>query len=196
MNSTLFRLADSCFVDHQHTGRNAGAVEQAGGQADDRFQNAVLDELLTALLFLATPKQHAVRHDHRHFAVALERGDHVLHEHQVGLLAALGHEGVEAFGELHPVARVVLRERRIGDHSVEAAASPLLVEMLRFLERVALANVGTAYAVQEHVHLADGPGAAVEFLAGEFQVAGIAAGLLHVLLGLDQHTARADRHGS
>ncbi len=184
---TLGRIV---LVDDQHAGRNARAVEQTGRQADDRFEVAILDELLAARLFFSTPEQDAVRHDHGHAAIALERGDHVLHEHQVGLLAALGHEGVEPLGELHPVASVVLREGRIGDHPVEAADFALLVEMLRLLDRVALANVGTADAVQEHVHLADGPGAAVEFLSGQFQVAGITTCLLHVLLRLDEHTAR------
>ena len=63
--------------------------------------------------------------------------------------------------------------------------------MLRLLDRVALSNVGAADAVQQHVHLADGPGAAVEFLPGEFQVAGVAADFLDVLLRLDQHAARS-----
>ena len=71
--------------------------------------------------------------------------------------------------------------------------------MQRLLERVALTDVGAADAVQQHVHLADGPGAAVEFLPGQFEIAGIAADLLHVLLRLDQHAARpagriVDRH--
>jgi hypothetical protein len=48
--------------------------------------------------------------------------------------------------------------------------------MLRFLEGVFLANVGAADAVQEHVHLADGPGAAVEFLPGEFIIYNEATG--------------------
>ncbi len=42
--------------------------------------------------------------------------------------------------------------------------------MLRLLDRVALANVSTADPVQKHVHLADGPGATVEFLPGEFEI--------------------------
>ena len=114
----------------------------------------------------------------------------MLHEHQVGLLAALRHEVREPLLELHAPCRVVLRERRIGDHAVEAADLAAPVQVQRLLERVAVPDVGAADAVQQHVHLADGPGAAVEFLAGEFQVAGVAARLLDVLLGQDQHAAR------
>ena len=50
----------------------------------------VLDEQLADELFLAAAKEHAVRHDRRHVAVRLEAGQHVLDEHQVGLLAGLG----------------------------------------------------------------------------------------------------------
>ena len=92
MKRTLLRLAGSVLVDDQHAGRDAGAVEQAARQTDDRFEDAVLDEPLAAGLFLAAPEEDAVRHDDGQFAVALERGDHVLDEHQVGLLAALRHE--------------------------------------------------------------------------------------------------------
>ena len=88
-------------VDDQHAGRDARAVEQVARQADDRFEDAVLDEPLAAGFFLAAPEEDAVRHDHGQLAVALERGDHVLHEHQVGLLAALGHEVREPLLELH-----------------------------------------------------------------------------------------------
>ena len=107
----------------------------------------------------------------------------MLHEHQVGLLAAFGHERVKAFGELHSVANVALRERRIGDHSVEAADFAILVQVLGFFQRVTLPDIGAADAMQQHIYFADGPRAAVEFLTGEFQVARVAASLLNILLG-------------
>ena len=186
-------------VDDQHAGRDAGAVEQVARQTDDRFEDAVLDEPLTAGFFLAAPEEDAVRHDHGQLAVALERGDHVLNEHQVGLLAALRHEVREPLLELHALGAVVLREGRIGNHPVETADFATPVQMQGLLERVALTDVRAADAVQQHVHLANGPGAAVEFLPGQFEIAGIAADLLHVLLGLDQHAPRPagriiDRH--
>jgi len=73
----------------------------------------------------------------------------MLHEHQVGLLAALRHEGVEAFGELHHTADIILREWRIGDDSVEATDFTFLIEMLWFPKRVSVANVGTANSMQQ-----------------------------------------------
>ena len=76
-------------VDHQHAGRNAGAVEEPRRQTDDRLDDVVIDEQLTDQLFLAAPEQDAVGHDGRHMTVGLEAGDHVLYEHQVGLLTAL-----------------------------------------------------------------------------------------------------------
>ena len=45
--------------------------------------------------------------------------------------------------------------------------------------------------MQEHVHLADGPGGADAFLAEEGKVARIAAAFADVVAGLDQHAAGA-----
>ena len=101
MNSTLFRWLAPFLLMTSTARRDARAVEQPRRKPDDRLQDAVLDEPLAARLFLAATEQDAVRHDDRQLAVALERGDHVLHEHQVRLLAAFRHEGVEPLGELH-----------------------------------------------------------------------------------------------
>lgn len=189
----LLTSAGSVLVDDQHTRRDARAIKQVARQTDDRFENALLDEPLTAGSFFAASEEDTMRHDHSQLPIALERGNHVLHEHQVGLLAALRHEVREPLLELHLLEVVVLRERRIGDHSVEPTNLTMLVEMQRLLERVALPDVGATDAMQQHVHLADGPSAAVEFLPRQFQIAGIAARFLNVLLRLDQHAARPDR---
>ena len=79
----------------------------------------------------------------------------MLHKHQVSLLAAFGHEGVESLSKLHSSASVVLGERGIGNHTVESANFSLLVKMLRLLDGVALANVSTTNPMQEH-DLSDG----------------------------------------
>ena len=186
-------LARAGLVEHQHAGRDARAVEQAAGQADHGLQDAVLDKALAAGPLLAPAEEHAVRHDHRHLAVGLGDGHHVLHEHQVGLLALLRHEHPEALLVLHAGGGVVLREGRVGDHPVEGAQLAVSADVLRLGQGVALADVGGVDAVQDHVHLADGPGGAVVVLAGQHQVARVAAGLLHELLGVDQHAARANR---
>ena len=146
---------------------------------------------LRASLLLAAAEQHAVRHDGGHLAVGLEHGEHVLHEHQVGLLARLGHPDGEAAGILDVLLDVVLGEGRIGEHAVEAHQLAVLVLVLRAAEGVVLADVGVRDAVQEHVHLADGPDAAVALLAEEREVARVAAVLADVLARLDQHAARA-----
>ena len=114
----------------------------------------------------------------------------MLDEHQVGLLAALRCPApLEPFRVLHAVAGVVQRERRVGDHPVEPHQLPA-ADVHRLGERVAVLDVGVRDAVQQHVHLADRPDAAVVLLARQVQVARVAAVLLDVLLGQDQHAAR------
>ena len=76
-------------VADQHAGGDARAVEEAGRQADDGLDAVVVDEKLADELFLTTTEQDPVRHDRRHPAVGLEAGEHVLHEHEVRLLAGL-----------------------------------------------------------------------------------------------------------
>ncbi len=115
----------------------------------------------------------------------------MLHKHQVRLLAAFGHEVTEPFFELHRLQTVVLGERRIGDHSVKSPQFAVRVQMQWFFQSIAVPDVGTANAMQQHVHFADRPCAAVEFLPGQFQITGISARFLNVLLRPNQHTARA-----
>ena len=49
-----------------------------------------------------------------------------LHEHEVRLLAGLRAPLPKATGELHARATVVLRERRVGEHTVELANLPVI----------------------------------------------------------------------
>ena len=79
------------FVHHQDAGGDARAVEESGGQSNDGVEPAALDEVLPRLPFLAAAEQHAVRHDGGHLPVGLEHGEHVLDEHEIGLLALLRH---------------------------------------------------------------------------------------------------------
>ena len=192
MKTHVVALGGACLVHHQDAGRDAGAVEQAGGQADDRLEPAVLDEVAARLALLAAAEQHAVGHDGGHPAVGLEHRQHVLDEHQVGLLALLRHPDGEAAGVLDVLLDVVLAEGRIGEDAVEALELAVVVLVLRAADGVFLPDVGVGDAVQQHVHLADGPGGADLLLAGERQVARVAARLADVVAGLDQHAARAD----
>ena len=104
-------------------------------------------------------------HGRRDAPAALQDRDHVLDEHQVGLLAALGCPSpLEPFRVLHAVAGVVLGERRVGQHPVEAFQLPAL-DVHRLGEGVPVLHVGVGDAVQQQVHLRDGPDAAVVLLA-------------------------------
>ena len=122
-------------VHHEDAGGNARAVEEAGRQADDGLDHVVLDEDFADELFLAAPEQHAVGHDRGHVAVRLEAGQHVLDEHEVGLLPGLRAPFAEAGGKLQVGAAVVLREGRIGEDAVEFA-DLAVVENLRVLQRI------------------------------------------------------------
>ena len=79
------------------------------------------------LLLLAAPEQDAVRHDDCPAPAALQRGQHMLDEHQVSLLARLRRHPVnEPLPVLALGSLVVLGERRIGDHAVELLQAPAL----------------------------------------------------------------------
>ncbi len=179
-------------VHHQHAGGDAGAVEQARRQADDGLDDVVVDQVFADEFFLAAAEQHAVGHDGRHVAVGLEAGDHVLHEHEVGLLAGFRAEFAEAAGELHGGAAVVLRERRVGEHAIEFARLTVFQDQ-RVLQRIPVLDGEAGDVVEDHVHVADGPDRAVRVLPIERKVVGILPLLLDVLVGLDQKTARAGR---
>ena len=90
----------------------------------------------------------------------------------------------------HVAAPFVEAERRIGNHPVIQQQLPLIYQ-LRVPDRVALLDPGVGQPVEQHVHLADGPGAEVLLLAVERQVARIAPVPLDVMGALDQHAARA-----
>ena len=105
----------------------------------------------------------------------------MLHEHQVGFLAF--RERVISLGEFNiRFLGSILSKRRIGDHSVKTAnLTRRFVSMLRVLQRATLPDVGTANAVQDHVHLADSPSPTVQFLTGQREVSGIAADLFDIM---------------
>ena len=113
----------------------------------------------------------------------------MLREHQVGLLTRRGAPAeAEAVAELDAPLGVVLAERRIGDHPVEAHQAPVL-DVLRFEQRVAVPDVGVRDAVQQQVHPADRPDGPIVFLAIEAQAR--PAMLQGVFISLVQHAATA-----
>ena len=98
----------------------------------------------------------------------------------------------EAAGELHARAAVVLRKRWVGEHTVELA-DLAVVEDERVLQSVTVLDRGSGDVVEDHVHDADRPDRAVGVLAVEGEVVGVLALLFHVLVGLNEEAAGADR---
>ena len=121
-----------------------------------------------------------------------EDGQHVLDEHQVGLLARLGAEAVaEALGERDAVACCSSwLERRIGDHAVEAHAArhPRCARVCEGVVVVGGRHRGCRAAACSSWRWPRrrrcSPGRRAEVLR-------VAAVLLDVLLGEDEHAARA-----
>ena len=178
-------------VGHDHAGGNAGAVEQAGRQADDGLNNVVIDQDLADQLLLTAPEEYAVGHDGGHVTTGLEAGQHVLDKHQVGLFAGFGTPFAEPAGEFQVGATVVLREGRIGQHAVELAHLAVLQKKWVF-QGVPVLNGEAGDIVEDHVHVADRPHGAVRVLTIEGQVVRVLPLLFHILVGLNEKTAGTD----
>lgn len=175
----------------EDAGRDARPIEQVRPQPDHRVEQIIVEDPRPDHPLGPAPEQHPVRHHRHHHPAGPQHSQHVLHEHQVGLLPALRAEPVpEPLPERQVLLRVVLRERRVGDHPVEPLELPaLLVE--RSGERVPVLDIGVLDPVQEHVHLRDGPHAPVRLLPIEAQVPHVPLVLVQVLPRQDQHPARA-----
>ena len=64
-------------VDDNDAGRDAGAIEEVRGQADDSLDKTALNQVTADLRLLFAPQQYAVGQDDRSLALALERRDEV-----------------------------------------------------------------------------------------------------------------------
>ena len=91
-----------------------------------------------------------------------------------------------------PLLRVVERERGIGDDAVEAHQLAT-VGVERLGERVPVADIRVGDAVEEEIHLRDGPDPAVVLLAEQGEVPRVAAVLLDVFLREDEHAAEPEQ---
>ena len=107
-----------------------------------------------------------MRHDHAHHSVIVQRRNHVLHESQIARI--LGWRPV-----WEAAKAVVVRfffaprgqtERRIGDHAIKVHQLAMF-DVLRLAQGIAFAYVGIEDTMQKHIHLADGPGIQIHFLA-------------------------------
>ena len=71
-------------LQHEDADRDAGGVEQVGGQADDGIDVPVVQQLGADAFFRAAAEQHAVRQDDGHHAFVLQVVEAVQQEGEVG----------------------------------------------------------------------------------------------------------------
>ena len=81
------------FVDDDDARGDSSAIEEVGGEADDAFDVALLDELAADGALGVAPEEDTVGEDAGSFAGALEGADDV---EEVGVVALLGWECAEA----------------------------------------------------------------------------------------------------
>ena len=110
-------------VDDDDAGRDAGAIEQVGGQADDPLEVALADQRAADVGFGVAAEEHAMRQDAGALAGALERAHDV---QQVGVIALPGRRHPEGFKAVVLIVERVeagapafVGEGRIGDHVIE-----------------------------------------------------------------------------
>jgi len=158
-------------VDNDDTGRNAGAVEQIGRQADDAFDVTFSDQVLADVGFGVAPKQYAVRQNASALPGTFQRTDDM---QQVGVIALLVRRRAEI---MEAPVRIVKRvdagapafvaERRIGDYVVEGFELTVIASEQRISQGVALLDQSCRVVVQDHVHARQTGGGGVLFLSVE-----------------------------
>ena len=65
------------FIEYDDAGRNSGAVKEVGGQTDNAFDIALLQDILTDLAFGISAEEYAVRQNHGSFPCGFQRLDNV-----------------------------------------------------------------------------------------------------------------------
>jgi len=73
-------------VEHQDAGRDAGAIEQVGRQADDALDVAAADDILADGCLGVAAEEHPMGQNHRALARAFERLEDVQQEGEVAVL--------------------------------------------------------------------------------------------------------------
>ena len=172
----------------EDAGRNTGAVEEVGGEADHRFQKIIFDKALADLLLRPAPEKNSMGHHRGQHPVAAQDGQHMLDKHQVRLFPRFRAEAVaKALAEVEFALAVILAEGRIAEHPVKTHQLPA-IHVKWIGDGILIANVLVGIdSVKEEIHLADGPHPAVVILAVETQIPGVVAVLLHIAMGVDQH---------
>ena len=182
-------LVRRLFVDDYDAGRNAGAVEEVGRQADNALDKALFEQILAdARLGIAT-KQHAVRQDHRPLAAAVEALDDVQQEGVIAIFlrryapdkaAKLIVLGIQAAGP------VLVGKGRVGDGKVEALELVVALLPLGRGQGIALPDLGGRIVVQDHVHARQGAGGVIHLLTVDGEPLGS-----RLVTGLEQQGAGA-----
>ena len=155
-------------VDDQDARRDAGAVEEIGGQADDALDEAAPDEVAANVRLPVATKEDAVGQDDRALSSALQRRDQMQEECVVAVLGrrdAVGEAPVPVVGRIEAAGPRLGREGRIGDGEVERLEAAFRVREVGGGQRVAAPQVGGRMVVQDHVHPRQRPGRVVHLLA-------------------------------
>ena len=153
-------------------------------------EEVLLQQPLANLPLRAAAEQDAVRHHDAEPTRGVQYRHHVLDEREVPLRLRRHAEPKARIAIVlgHLAAPLVEAERRVGDHAVVEQQLTLIYELrIRIVSPFSIRALGQS--VEQHVHLADGPGAEVLLLAMERQVAWIPALPLDVVRTLDQHAA-------
>ena len=173
-------------LEHEDADRDAGGVEQVGGQADDGVDVAVLEQLGADAFFGTATEEHAVGQDDGHHAFVFQEVEAVQQEGEIG--GGFGREAVVL--EAHVVAHRVggfpaVAEGRIGDDGVEVG----LLGGVQLAQDVPVVGQGVAvvdfelrvlHPVQQHVHAGEVVGGDVLFLPVDFADAVRPHALAHV----------------
>lgn len=164
------------FVEHDDAGRDAGAKEQVGRQADNAFDITPADQITADFRLGIAPEQHAVRQDAGALAGVFERADDM---QQIGVVALLVQRCAQA---AKPLGRVVQRvetgapprvgKRQICNDLVERFQRLAFAEF-RVGQGVALHDRGTGIVMQDHVHPGEASGRRVLFVP--YSVSGVRA---------------------
>lgn len=150
----------------------------------------MVDEVFARLALLTAAKEHAMRHDGSYLAVGLQHGQHMLHKHEVGLLAFLRRPHRKPPLILNFLAQVVLTEGRVGQHAIKPQQVAFVVLVLGVTQGVLLPDLlRVGNAVQQHVHFADRPRGADTLLPEEGPIERTAPALADVVGRLDEHAA-------
>ena len=161
-------LGCPCLIEHQNTGRNARAIEQVGGQADDALNIALAHQRPPNGGLGIAAKQHPVGQNHRRLARTLQRFEDV---QQKGIVAVFIRrcavlkplEGV--FRHIHPIAPRLVRKGRICHREVKGLEAAVVVFPVGVGEGVVPPDLVAGVVVHEHIHPRQGPGGVIHLLA-------------------------------